>query len=90
MLARSVQFVATLFLLLAGSAFACAQGTRGVVVDQTNLPMPGVRIELVRDDRVVEVLVTEADGTFELPAFQPGDRLDAILDGFETAKVSPG
>jgi hypothetical protein len=90
MLARTSRFVATLFLLLLGSAFVCAQGTRGVVVDQTNLPLPGVRIELVRDDRVVDVLVTEADGTFELPAFQPGDRLDAILDGFETAKVLPG
>ncbi len=84
MLARAPRnFVTMLFLLMVGSAFVCAQGTRGVVVDQTNLPLPGVRIELVRDDRVVEVLMTEADGTFEIPAFQPGDRLDAILDGFE-------
>ena len=89
MLAPPGRFFATLLPLLLWSVIVCAQSARGVVVDQTNLPLPGVRIELVRDERVVDVRVTEADGTFALPAFQPGDRLDAILDGFETAKVLP-
>ena len=89
MLARTGQLVATLLLLLLGPALVCAQDARGVVVDQTNLPLPGVRIEIFRDDRVVDVIVTDSDGTFELPAFESGDRLEASLDGFETAKVAP-
>jgi hypothetical protein len=76
-------------LLVLGSAIASAQTTRGVVVDQTNLPLPGVRIELFRNETVADVIVTEADGTFTLPAFESGDRLEVSLDGFETAKVAP-
>lgn len=89
MLARTGPLVAPLLLLLLGPAVVCAQGTRGVVVDQTNLPLPGVRIEIVREGRIADVIVTEADGTFELPVFQLGDRVEAILDGFETTKVDP-
>jgi hypothetical protein len=69
------RLIATAFLLLAVPALARAQGVRGVVVDQTNLPLPGVRIEVLRGDRVVEVIVTESDGTFELPPFESGDLL---------------
>ena len=37
-----------------------------VVVDQTGLPLPGVRIEVHRGDEILQSLVTGADGTFEL------------------------
>jgi hypothetical protein len=83
------RLIATVFVLLAVPALACAQGARGVVVDQTNLPLPGVRIEVLRGDRVVQVIVTESDGTFELPPFESGDILEAVLDGFETARIVP-
>jgi hypothetical protein len=89
MLARIIPIVAPILLLLLKSALACAQDTRGVVVDQTNLPLPGVRIEVARDNRVIEVIVTGADGTFDLPVLEPTDRLEAILDGFETARIAP-
>jgi hypothetical protein len=88
-LERTSRFAARIVFLLLGSAIVSAQTTRGVVVDQTNLPLPGVRIELFRADKVADVIITEGDGTFPLPAFQPGDRLEVSLDGFETAKVAP-
>jgi hypothetical protein len=84
------RLLAFLLLPLAVPALVCAQGTRGVVVDQTNLPLPGVRIELLRGDRVVRVITTDPDGTFELPLFETGDVVQAVLDGFETARVAPG
>jgi len=87
MTAHTGQLVAMLVLLLLGPPILCAQDTRGVVVDQTNLPLPGVRIEVFRDDRVVDVIVTGSDGSFELPVLVSGDRLEASLDGFETARV---
>jgi hypothetical protein len=83
------RLIATVFMLLAVPALLSAQGTRGIVVDQTNLPLPGVSIEVLRGDRVVQVLSTESDGTFELPMFESGDILQVVLDGFETARVVP-
>ena len=85
----TVRLIATVFVLLAVPALVRAQAARGVVVDQTNLPLPGVRIEVHRGDRVVQVVMTESDGTFELPPFEAGDILEAVLDGFETARIVP-
>jgi hypothetical protein len=34
-------------------------------------------------------MMTESDGTFELPPFESGDILEAVLDGFETARIVP-
>jgi hypothetical protein len=85
----TVRLIATVFVLLAVPALVRAQAARGVVVDQTNLPLPGVRIEVHRGDRVVQVMLTESDGTFELPPFEAGDILEAVLDGFETARIVP-
>jgi hypothetical protein len=63
--------------------------TRGVVVDQTGLPLPGAHIELRRGDQVIATLDTGQDGAFALPATEPTDVIDVSLDGFETAHVAP-
>jgi len=64
-----------------------AQGAKGVVVDQTGLPLPGVRIEVRRGDAVTESTTSEADGTFTLAPGAPDDAVEAALDGFETVHV---
>src|SRR5260221_456483 len=46
---------------------------RGVVVDQTGLPLPGAHVDVHRGDRVVASFDTGLDGGFELPAFEPTD-----------------
>ncbi|HEV3141344.1 MAG TPA: carboxypeptidase-like regulatory domain-containing protein, partial [Vicinamibacterales bacterium] len=60
---------------------------RGVVVDQTGLPLPGAHLEVHRGDRVVASLDTGLDGGFEIPALEATDTLEVSLDGFETAHV---
>src|SRR5207302_4517289 len=62
---------------------------RGIVVDQTGLPLPGSHIELQRDGRVVASLNTAQDGGFDLQDTQPTDVIVVSLDGFETARVAP-
>jgi hypothetical protein len=58
-----------------------------VVVDQTGLPLPGVRIEVHRGDDLLQSLVTGADGTFELMPGRPDDVIEVALEGFETTRV---
>jgi hypothetical protein len=65
---------------------AFAQSTRGVVVDQTGLPLPGVQLELRRGGELVTTTMTAGDGTFEVPATST-DVVRAQLDGFETTDV---
>ena len=72
-------------MLTAG--LARAQPVRSVVVDQTGLPLPGVRIEVYRGDDIVQSLTTEGDGGFTLASGRPDDIVRAVLDGFETARV---
>ncbi|HEV3062681.1 MAG TPA: hypothetical protein VGY48_30825 [Vicinamibacterales bacterium] len=63
--------------------------TRGVVVDQTGLPLPGAHIELHRGEQTVASIDAQQDGGFELPATQANDVVVISLDGFETARVEP-
>jgi hypothetical protein len=80
--------ITTLFaLLIAAASFASAQPRRAVVLDQTNLPLPGVRIDVYRDDKVIETLTTGGDGTFELAPGPPTDMVEATLQGFDTIRV---
>ena len=69
------------------SASASAQGVRGVVLDQTGLPLPGATVELFDGATLVTSLTTEADGTFLIDAAIAGDAVAASLDGFETTRV---
>jgi len=69
---------------------ATAQPLRGVVVDQTGLPLPGATVQLRNGDVVLAVVSTGPDGTF---AFEPpatGPTLAVSLDGFETSVVPAG
>jgi hypothetical protein len=66
---------------------AGAQSRRPVVLDQTNLPLPGVRIDVFRGDELIQSTTTEGDGTFELTAGLPTDIVAAALEGFDTARV---
>ena len=74
-------------LLVAAPALARAQPKRAVVLDQTNLPLPGVRLDVYRGDQVIQTTVTGADGTFELPPGPATDMVEAALEGFETTRV---
>jgi hypothetical protein len=63
---------------------------RGVVVDQTGLPLPGAHVEVRRADQLIVNLDTGLDGGFELPdSVLPGDVVAVSLDGFETARMAP-
>jgi len=63
--------------------------TRGVVVDQTGLPLPGAHIEVRRGEQVIASLDAGQDGGFELPPTEPSDIVIVSLDGFETARLAP-
>ena len=77
-----------LFVWLAAvPSFAGAQPKRAVVLDQTNLPLPGVRIDVYRSEQVIQSKVTGADGTFELAPGVATDVIEAALEGFETPRV---
>jgi hypothetical protein len=72
-------------LLPAARAFAQA---RGVVVDQTGLPLPGAHVAVHRGDQLIASLDTGLDGGFPLPETAPGDVVEVSLDGFETSRVA--
>jgi hypothetical protein len=73
--------------ILLASGLLHAQASRSVVVDQTNLPLPGVRIDVYRGAQIVQTVTTGADGTFELLPGEPNDMIEAALEGFETVRV---
>lgn len=62
---------------------------RGVVVDQTGLPLPGAHVEVRRAGTIVVTIETALDGAFELPPTEPGDIVDVWMDGFELSHVAP-
>jgi hypothetical protein len=80
-------------LVFAACAFAAsvslraAQSGRGVVIDQTGLPLPGATVQLLRGADVVTTVVTAGDGTFAIDPALKGDTLVVTLDGFEPARV---
>ena len=80
--------IATLFVLLAAAPAFSQAPPRPVVLDQTGLPLPGVRVEVYRGDQVIETTVTGGDGTFDLQPGQPTDLIEVALEGFETARVA--
>ena len=76
-----------LSVLLLAAGLAYAQPARSVVVDQTGLPLPGVRIEVFRGEDILQSLTTEGDGGFALSPGRADDIVSAVLEGFETARV---
>src|SRR6266700_1159139 len=66
---------------------AGAQAVRGVVVDQTDLPLPGVTIQVLDGATIAATFVTDRDGSFSIDAAIRGDVLVASLDAFEPKQV---
>ena len=79
-----------IFVVLLGAApsFAAAQPRRAVILDQTNLPLPGVRVDVYRGDQVIQSTMTAGDGTFEILPGPAADTVEATLEGFETTRVA--
>jgi hypothetical protein len=65
-----------------------AQEVRGLVLDQTGLPLPGVTIQLLDGDVVRQSQQTDANGLFTIEATQVGDVVLASLEGFEPERVA--
>ena len=84
---RGVGIASLAVSLVALASIAGAQTKRGVILDQTNLPLPGVRIDVYRGELVIQNTVTGGDGTFELLPGAPTDTVEATLEGFETTRV---
>lgn len=74
-------------LLVAAPTLGHTQAKRAIVLDQTNLALPGVRIDVRRGDQLIESTLTGGDGTFELVPGRPTDTVEATLEGFETTRV---
>lgn len=85
---RAVRVAAVVCAMFLVPCFARAQPPRAVVVDQTGLPLPGVRIEVHRGEQLIESLLTGGDGTFELQPGRPDDLVELALQGFATTRVS--
>ena len=79
--------VAVLLALIAAPSPGLTQVIRGVVVDQTGLPLPGATVQVIDGLETVETLITEADGTFVIDALLPGDAVLVTLSGFEQTRV---
>src|SRR5581483_4047179 len=83
------------FLRVAGAALvlallsrgAAAQVLRGVVVDQTGLPLPGVTLEIRDGEKILTTLTSGPDGTFEVPDLRRWSGIFARLEGFEPVLV---
>lgn len=61
---------------------------RGVVVDQTSSPLPGVTVQVIEDGRVVKETVTSGDGRFALGTCTAKSHVAASLPGFEKVTVA--
>jgi hypothetical protein len=84
---RLARVASALLALTAMPAAASAQSVRGVVLDQTGLPLPGAAVQLLNGSNPVASVPTERDGSFVIDASLPGDTVVASMDGFETARV---
>ncbi len=85
---RLARLLGLLLLAAAGTAApAVAQSVRGVVVDQTGLPLPGATVQVRDGATVVATIMTGDDGTFTIDGAIAGDLVVASLDGFEEARL---
>jgi hypothetical protein len=89
-LARMVGLVFAVAATPAPGTAQEAQSVRGVVVDQTGLPLPGATVNLLDGATVVATLTTGPDGTFFIDAALAGNVVLASLQGFEETRVGRG
>ena len=85
---RLSRTVGLILALAAVSVPALAQGVRGVVLDQTGLPLPGATVQVLDGASVMTTLTTAPDGTFVIDAELGGDVVVASMHGFEDARVT--
>lgn len=85
-LARLAILAAALTIATPWSSLAQAV-IKGVVLDQTGLPLPGATVQLVADDITVASVTTAGDGTFEIEHARSGATLVVSLSGFETVRA---
>jgi hypothetical protein len=76
-----------LFLLAGLPPVAAAQAVRGVVLDQTGLPLPGATVEVHEGPTVTHSVTSGPDGTFEIPAVARGATVVVTLEAFETVRI---
>jgi hypothetical protein len=87
LIAAHVRWATCLVVLLAGARVHAGE-VRGVVVDQTALALPGVRLDLLDGDVIVRSTITSNDGRFVFDPPRPGLRIRAALEGFNTVTVN--
>ena len=85
--ARLIRLIVVLASLLAIVPSVFADQGRGMVIDQTGLPLPGATVQLLRGAEIVTTQTTAGDGTFAIDPALKGDTIVVSLDGFETARV---
>jgi hypothetical protein len=84
----SLKAVSVAILLLASlPSAAAAQAVRGVVLDQTGLPLPGATVEVYEGPTLTHTITSGPDGTFEISATVRGALVVVKLDSFETVTV---
>jgi hypothetical protein len=74
--------------LLAGCAWAQAQGVTGTVVDQTGSALPGATVKLLVDEAVVATITTDGEGRYQFEPALNGTAVEVSLNGFETTRVT--
>ena len=85
---RALSAVGVAMFLLAGLAsVAAAQAIRGVVLDQTGLPLPGATVSVHEGPTVTATVTSGPDGTFEIPAMVRGTTVVVKLEAFETVTI---
>jgi hypothetical protein len=64
------------------------QSIRGVILDQTGLPIPGASIQLLDGEAPVAATTSGGDGTYVIDAGDRGTTVVVTLEGFETRTVT--
>src|SRR6267378_8672741 len=67
-----------------------AQTVRGIVLDQTGLPLPGATLQLFNGSTLIASVTTGADGSFAIENTLVGDAVTVSLDGFEPVRLPRG
>ncbi|MDD8032167.1 MAG: carboxypeptidase-like regulatory domain-containing protein, partial [Acidobacteriota bacterium] len=83
-----LSFLAMIFLVSVGFSQTGQVGTiQGTVVDETNMPLPGVTVTISSPAMVVPQMyrVTSTSGSFRFPSLPPGEyEVKFELQGFKT------
>jgi len=84
---RLLRIITLASITIAAATVCSAQVVRGIVVDQTGLPLPGATVQVFDGLVLVTTVTTAGDGTFTIDAASSGGMVAASLEGFETVRV---